>query len=338
MKISLDNNTNSPSYKGILNNKTFLNGLETISEHSASFTAATSCVMASGVRPLAIYAIPNVKKENKEYAIANSISSGVAKFAMFEIVAFPIENAIKKTERNPKKFLKPQTYKNFLNNTDTLDKSRNFKFITQLIKQSIGFFTAIPKSIITAAFIPILMDKIFSFNIQQQHKEKQSQPFSSSFKGGMTDNIANGIGKILDLKFIQNIAKKFSSKDADITRNMSVSTDILLTSSFTHQTLKSEKIDENCKKPLILNNVYGTIASILFGCTIDSAVKKNTKHFIDKFKKANNNNPKIHKYIEGINIVRPTLIFAFIYYGIIPMFTTYLADKTDKKLHFSKNF
>ena len=36
--------------------------------------------------------------------------------------------------------------------------------------------------------------------------------------------------------------------------------------------------------------------------------------------------------IEGINIVRPALIFAAIYYGFLPMISTYLAEKIDKQI------
>ena len=82
---------------------------------------------------------------------------------------------------------------------------------------------------------------------------------------------------------------------------------------------------------MILNNLYGTAASIAAGALIDEAVKKNTGRFIEKFSEINKNNPKLPKYIEGINIIRPALIFTGIYYGILPAVTAYLADKTSEK-------
>ena len=55
MQISNRNiNSNSTNFRGMLNNKTLLKGLEKISEHGTSFAAGTSLVMALGVRPLAI--------------------------------------------------------------------------------------------------------------------------------------------------------------------------------------------------------------------------------------------------------------------------------------------
>ena len=57
---------------------------------------------------------------------------------------------------------------------------------------------------------------------------------------------------------------------------------------------------------------------------------KDDKEFVDKFKTLNAGDPKLCKYIEGIHILRPALIFAAIYYGILPMFSTYTAEKVDK--------
>ena len=54
--------------------------------------------------------------------------------------------------------------------------------------------------------------------------------------------------------------------------------------------------------------------------------------FVEKFKVLNINDPKVMKYIEGINILRPAIIFAGIYYGILPIFSTYLSEKIDKHI------
>ena len=95
MKINRFQNSNI-AFKSHLNNKTVLKGLEFVSEHSASFIAGTSLAMATLVRPLAISVTPDTKKENKEYAITNSIASGLIKFGIVEAVALPIEKAVKK--------------------------------------------------------------------------------------------------------------------------------------------------------------------------------------------------------------------------------------------------
>ncbi len=321
----------------ILKNKTLLKGLEKISDHGTSFTAGTSLVMSLTVRPLAIFSTPDTEKENKQYAAANSICSGLIKFGMVEAIALPIETAVKKIDKNPSKFLKESTVKNLSNTPETLAKSRSYKLITQVIKLSTGLFTAIPKSMLTIALIPILMDKLFfrrkkssDENIQNQHPLNSDKQKSLNFTGNISEKLTKGLSKIIDNEQVQKLAKKYENKDKDIAKHITAGTDILLTSSFAYQTSKSKDIKENRKKALIYNNIIATGITILGGYGIDNLIKNKTGKFIEKFKQINAGDAKLPKYIEGINILRPAIIFAAIYYGILPIFSTYLAEKIDK--------
>lgn len=344
MRISGNIQQTNPSHKGLLNNKTVLKGLEVISEHGTTFVSATTLAMATGVRPIAINLTPNVKKENKQYATTNSIASGLIKFGMVEAIALPVENAIKKIDRNPEKYLNEKTIKALQGSAKTLAESKNYKFATQIMKMGTGLVTAIPKAMLTVALIQPIMNKLFpkkqqeKNNITTQIYNQYNPVFSStfntqvpSFKGGITHNIAKGIGGILNNETVQSVVKKYAHNDKNIARNVSMATDILLTGAFVYNTQKNKQIEEKRKKPLIYNNLISTGVSLVGGYSIDKLVQKNTKKFIDKFTEANKNDPKLPKYIEGINILRPTLIFAAIYYGILPMFSTYLADKIDEK-------
>ena len=314
---------NNPKFTGALNNKFLLKGLEKISEHGMTVGAGTSLVMSLGVRPLAIHATPDVEKENKQYAIANSVCSGIIKFGMVEALALPIENAVKKIDQNPRKYLK--------NSPKTFVKSRSYELGTQIMKLGTGLVTAIPKSMLTIALIPVIMDKIFNIRPNDKKTETPAEPPADknlSFKG--KSPIAAGIGKVLDNKSVRKLLKKYENQDKDIAKHLSAGTDILLTSSFAWQTSKSDKIKENRKKALIYNNVIATGITLAGGYGVDSLVKEKSAKFVERFAKANKGDPKLHKYIEGINIVRPALIFAAIYYGILPIFSTYMAEKIDK--------
>ena len=330
-----------------MTNKTVLKGLEIVSEHGASFIAGTSLAMALAVRPLAISATPKVKKENKQYAITNSITSGLIKFGIVEAVALPVENAIKNIDKNPDKFLTKDTLNKFKAQADNLINSKDYKFATQVLKLATGFLTAIPKSVLTVALIPIVMDLLFAkknknfsdsnkgINIYNQNTSdvfndinKKNNP---SFKGSFTDTVSKGISKIINNNTFQNIIHKHSSNDKNIARNITMATDILLSASFAHRTIKNKDIDNNRKKPLIYNHIISTGLSLLGGYSVDKFVKKNTESFIKKFSEANKNDPKLAKYIEGINIVRPTLIFAAIYYGAVPLISTFMAEKFSKR-------
>ena len=326
------------NFKGA--DKFFLKGLEKISDHGASFAAGVSFISAVMLRPYAISLTPKADKENKKYASANSIASGLMKLAVVEAVALPIEAGIKNIDKNPSKYLKKETIESLQNGAETLLKSRDYKFAAQGIKMGSSLISAIPKSILTVALIPFIMDKILNSKKEanKRKEEKYDDVFSPvynklAFKGNIADKTAKGIGKILDLEGVQNFVKKHSANEANIARNMAVATDILLTGISSFQISKSKKIKEENKKPLIYNNLIGTGISVASGVFIDKLIQKAGKNSLEKFKQSHINDPKLSKYIEGINILRPTLIFAFIYYGILPVISTFFADKIDKKLN-----
>lgn len=328
----------------ILTNKTILKGLETISEHGTSFAAGASLVMSLGVRTFSIYNTPDVKKENKFYAMANSICSGLVKFAMVEAVAIPVENAVSRIDKNSSKYLTQTTLKNFSSDT------KSYKFLTQIIKLSTGLLTAVPKSILTIALIPFIMNKIFKYNpLEELKKATEKFPYKNEaskflinnnshfkepvFTGSIGEKLTKGISKIINNKRIQQIAKKYEMEDEDIYKHITALTDILLTSASVWQTNKSDNIKENCKRVLNYNNIINTAITIMTGYWLDGRIKNHTNGIIENFKQANINNPKLSKYIEGINILRPTIIFAFIYYALLPIFSTYTSEKLDKYIN-----
>ena len=182
------------------------------------------------------------------------------------------------------------------------------------------------------------MDKLFDLKIVK-HKESSPKNTSSAakdknipFTGALSETIPKGIAKVLDWEVFRNFAAKHQNNDKNIAKHMTAATDILLTSSFAYLTNRSSQIKEERKKALIYNNVISTGITLTGGYAVDRVIKKHTQTFIDKFSKLNKNDPKLHKYIEGINIVRPALIFAAIYYGFLPMISTYLAERIDKQI------
>lgn len=325
--MSIKINPNSITTR-ILKNKRVLKTLEKISEHGTSFSAGTALLMSLTVRPAAIASTPDTEKENKQYAIANSIGSGLMKFAMVEAVAIPVENAVKNIDTNAEKFLKTSTIEKLGKN------SKSYNLITQVIKLGTGFLTAVPKSVLTIALIPVIMDNLFFRKKKSSSKPAQVIQTASAGKnipfGSMTDKISKGIAKIINNETVQKLAIKHQDKDKDIAKHITAATDILLTTTSAYKTNSSDKIKENRKKALIYNNIISTAITLIFGYGIDNILKKSMGNFIEKFKQINAADPKLHKYIEGINIVRPAVIFAAIYYGILPMFSTYMAEKIDK--------
>ena len=312
MRIDKLDNTN---FKGALNNKLILSALEKISDNSATFVGLSAVGASMLLRPLAIKMTPNVKKENKKHSIANSIASGAVKLVTTCALSIPIEKAVKNIENSPKKFLVEQSNK-------FLKDKKSFNFASQLLKLSSNIISAIPKSVLTISLIPLVVDKI----LKPKPKE-ETKPKEIPFKGKLQDNFTKLVSKYFNNPSVQNFAIKNQNNSVNIARNMTALGDILLTSSFILNTKKTEKIKPERKNNLIYNSIISTGLSILAGFGLDSIVKEQGKGLIEKFIETNKNDPKLAKYLQGIDILRPTIIFTLIYYGILPIISNYFAQR-----------
>ena len=314
---------NTQTFVGLYDNKLLLSSLEGISNHGASFAIATSFVSAIALRPAVISLTPKVEKDNKRALSADSIVSGISKLAVGLSISLPVEKALKNIKKEPKSFLKKETVENLSEN--------DLDFLSQIIKMSSNFISAIPKSILSVAILPVFIDLL---SLKKGKKEDKIKPLSfdefkkqTSFSGKRIEKITTDL---INSNAIQEFAKKNSKNNKNIARNMSIATDVLLTTIGSARIKSSKKINKKNKKPLILNKVLSTAISIFAGYAIDEIVQKIGNGFVENFKKANLNNPKLSKYLEGLNILRPTIIFALIYYGAIPLFSAYFSNKFSK--------
>lgn len=293
--------------QSIYNSKILKKGLEFASDNGALFTATASLALSTIARPVAILSTPNTDKENKQYACAKSLASSAVGYLLMFAASSPIARAIKQIDKNPSKYLKKETMQAF--------NDKRYKFATQLFKLGIGFIVAVPKSILTCTLIPPFMSKIF----RKKQEEKSQKNIS------FTGNLSKGIGKIMDTKFVQKLAEKFHNTKFE--QNIIYLTDALTTGAFIEQVRRSKKIKQDRKKALIYNAAISTGLCIAGTAAIDKISEKSTEKFIEKFKLANKNSPKLEKYIEGIKIAKPVLIMGGIYYIIIPLISTFLADR-----------
>ena len=320
--MRINQTKNSPNFRGVYNNKLLLKGLDEISNHSASFVLGASFLGATILKPAVISVTPNVEKENKKVFSAESVASATSKLGIGLLVSIPIENTIKKILRNKKDYFKNGELK-------------NEKFISQVLKMTSNIITAVPKSVLTVALIPVILDLFHKEKKEIKNKTPDTllnpktlkNPVFTSFKG---NKFAKVLANTMQSKKMQEFALNNIKSEKNITRNASVATDVLLTATSVLSTSKSKKINKEQKKPLILNKVISTGISIFAGCSIDKLVQKLGVGLVEKFKQANINDKKLLKYLEGINVARPTIIFALIYYGLIPMISSYSADKITK--------
>ena len=321
--MKVNSNTNSPQFRGnIYNSKYFKKALLFASDNSALFCATTSLVLSSVARPLAIMATPGADKENKKYASAKSISSSIAGYLLMFLVSTPFAKAIKNIDNNPDKYLNKETIKNLQNNAPDLISSKKYKFITQLFKLGLGFAVALPKSSITSYLIPKITDKF------SNKDKKDNVSFSGNIYKKGIENLSKGISSLINTKTLQDVSSKLYKTNFE--QGMMYLTDIVLTGAFINRTQKNNKIEEKRKKPLIYNSILSTGFSMVSSFVINKLTNKPYQKFIEKLSEANKNSKNLNKYIEGANIAKLALIMGGVYYILIPVLSTFLADKIDK--------
>ncbi|MBQ7764581.1 hypothetical protein IJ384_04345 [bacterium] len=318
MKVNYQNNRDI-SFNGFLNNKILKKGLEFASENGTLF-AATTTLALSGIRPLAILATPKTDKKNKQVACAKSLTSSINGYLIALICSLPLSRAIKRIDNKPKEFLKKETIQILKDSNKTLTESKAYSLATQTFKLGLGLLIAAPKSVLTALGMPYLLNIIENNN---EGLNKKNTNNITNFKG--KNNLSKGIGKILDNKNFQKFVDRF--KDTNFPLHIVATTDIISTGVFINQANKSKNIQEKDKPALIYNSIISTVLSILSTYTIDGLTKKQTDEFIKRYKIANKKDPNLAKQIEGIKIAKPILIAGIVYYILIPIVSTFLADR-----------
>lgn len=325
MKVNYQKNRDI-SFNGIYNSKAVKKCLEFAAENGTLFAATTTLVL-SGARPLAILATPKTDKKNKQVACAKSITSTINGYVIALACTKPFSNAIRKIDKNPKKYLDENTVNVLKEEGKKITESKPYEMATQIFKLGLGLIIAAPKSFLTAIGTPYVLNLINP----KYTLEKSQAPLSENIAFKRSDNLPRGIGKILKNKKLQEFVKKH--KDSNFPMHTIAATDVISTAAFTHQTSKSKKLDEKDKKPLIYNSILSTAFSIASTYAIDAATKNKTDSFIEKYKKLNKNETNLAKQVEGIKIAKPILIAGAIYYLAIPIISTFLADriKANKK-------
>jgi len=331
MKINTNTNINHKNitFSGLYDNKYLLKSLKLASKNGALFSATTALILSTVARPIAIMSTPKTDKENKKHACAKSLASTLVGYGIMLTASSPIASAIEKIDKNPQRYLNQQTIKNLQKGATSLAKSKSYMLATQIFKLGIGLAIALPKLALTCLLIaPIL--KLFPQAKQQKPKQKAT-PIKTkviSFKGiqnQITEQLAKGIGKIINLKPVQKFAQRFC--DSNFAQHTMSLTDIILTSAFISRLKRDKNIEPARKKPLIHNSIISTSLCISGGYAINRMLKKPTEKFIENFKKVNKNLPELDKYIEGIKIAKPALILGIIYYIFIPTISTFLLVK-----------
>lgn len=318
---------NSVSFNGFYNSKALKNFLSFAENNGALFASATALVLSSTLRPTSIMATPNTDKENKKIACAKAITSTILEFAITLAISIPIVKAVGNINKNPQKYLKKETIENLKNGAENLKDSKAYTLANQIFKLGIGIAIAAPKAILNLVGMPYILNNVFKRTQKEQNaNEKSSDPV---FKGKGIESLSSLIGRIIDNKSVQEFSKK--QADSNFPMHINAIKDALATGVFVAGVNKSNKIEDNRKKPLIYNSLTGTTLSIISGYILDNITQKPAEKFIEKLKNANKPDPNLNKYIDGFKIAKPVLILGLMYYGIIPAISTFLGERLGRK-------
>lgn len=130
------------------------------------FSAGFSLLLTCLLRPAAIMALPGDKKnkDDKLYASAHSIASGVIGFVVANIISTPISDAVKKITSHPETYLKK--------NIELIKKDSD-KIGSNYLNKLPDILMAVPKGIITISLIPPILKYVFGW---EKKPAKKSEP------------------------------------------------------------------------------------------------------------------------------------------------------------------
>ena len=314
--------------QSLYNSNILKRGLEFASDNSALFVAGTSLALSTVVRPLSILAAPKADKENKKLACAKSISSSMIGYLIMLGVSLPLARGVKRIDKRPALYLRPRAIELLRDSGKSLQESRGYQLATQTFKLGLGMIVAAPKAVLTSSLIPKVMGVFGNSSEPSVDTLTNNNSRNISFKGNL-EGVSRYMGEIVGSKPMLKFVDKF--KDTNFVMHTMAITDAFATGVFVRNINRNPKIEDDRKKVLNSNAIISTGLCIAGGYLLDKLLDKPTQKFIKNFTEANKNSPRLGKYIEGIKIAKPALILGSIYYGLIPLVSTSLAEKFDAR-------
>lgn len=163
-------NAQKPLSKIYTSNK-FKNLMELAADNQVVYSAAFALLLTCILRPTAIMALPSEKKNNddKKYAAAQSIASGVIGFILSTAIATPLSRAVKKLKANPEKYMK---------NKEWLKNEKVASTAGIYLNKVPDVMLAVPKGILTIALIPPILKYVFGW--EKKNKANKISPEQKS--------------------------------------------------------------------------------------------------------------------------------------------------------------
>ena len=164
-------------FSGLYKSKGFKAFLETATDNQPVFSAIFAVLLTCILRPAAIMGLPGKKnKDDKKYAAAHSMASGVMGYILSLIIFSPLAAAMKKIGKNPQKYIGDAAEYLGDKASKSFQGTKEFKMASSIMKMGTEAILAAPRAIVTVALIPPILKYIFGWEKKSSSKEKISAP------------------------------------------------------------------------------------------------------------------------------------------------------------------
>ncbi len=338
MKIQkLDQKQNIGFQGSFLNSKKLLKVLKFASDKGALVTSGATVAFSAILRPAVTMLTPDTPERDKKYAAAKSIASAISVFAITGFLSGKVNKGLGLITKNRKKYLTPKTIKNLKDGAQSLERSKKYGALEQIIRLSPEVLSVIPKLFLTSVLITPIAN-IFTEkdgDKTKSQKENLGEINKQNFKGKAGRKTAKIISNIMNNEKIQEFVGKI--KDKKFIESAIYVKDIIATGIFAGFVKINKTIDQKDKSNLIANTAISTALSILGAIGIDKIFEKPFSKLSNRFRIANKNDVNLEKYLNGARILKSALILGTIYYGIIPIISTYLGSRISNNNGFKEN-
>lgn len=144
--------------------------LEFADKSQLVFSAAFALVLTGVFRPAAIMTLPGQKKnkDDKKYASAHSIASGVIGYALANVLFTPLSRSVKRLTKDPQKFINKDSY--------LLKDGKALSTAAMYLDRMPDIAFAIPKGLLTVALIPPILKYVFGWEKKSSASDKKEAP------------------------------------------------------------------------------------------------------------------------------------------------------------------
>lgn len=162
---------------------------------------------------------------------------------------------------------------------------------------------------------------------------------SNQLSDFITKLIIKPIVKVINSNGFENLVEK-TKNCKNLVQHLTALTSFVLSGFYIQRTLKNDKLDEQRRKTLAINEGAVTVLSTILSYTVCKTLDKSIQKFSNKFLMLNSKNnldiKTLETYQNGIKNAASIMIFMSIYRFISPVIVTPLANHIGNKINEKK--